>query len=169
MTDPFNSTDSYVYTYDLTGRKSWVIFPAGSNGVHSSEHFTYDAAGRLDTFKNRSGNTQTFSYDALNRMTQSSWNDNGTTPTVTLGYDAASRLTAINNANANISRTYFDDNLLRQETETITGGSSKTVAYTYDADGNRAQHHLPRLCNVRLHVQPAEPAKDCGLLGDIHL
>ena len=143
MTDPFNSTDSYVYTYDLTGRKSWVIFPAGSNGVHSSEHFTYDAAGRLDTFKNRSGNTQTFSYDALNRMTQSSWNDNGTTPTVTLGYDAASRLTAINNANANISRTYFDDNLLRQETETITGGSSKTVAYTYDADGNRANITYP--------------------------
>ena len=143
MTDPHNSTDNYVYTYDLTGRKSWVTFPANSNGNHSTEHFTYDAAGRLETFKNRSGNTQTFSYDALNRITQSSWDDSGLTPTVTFSYDAASRLTAINNANANISRAYFDDNLLRQETESITGGRSKTVAYTYNADGNRANVTYP--------------------------
>ena len=143
MTDPNNSTDDYIYTYDLTGRKSCVTFPADSNGNHSTEHFTYDTTGRLDTFKNRSGKTQTFSYDALNRITQSSWDDNGITPTVTFSYDAASRVTAINNTNANISRAYFDDNLLRQETESITGGSSKTVAYTYNADGNRANLTYP--------------------------
>ena len=80
-----------------------MTYPADSNGNHSTEHFTYDAAGRLDTFKNRSGKTQTFTYDALNRLTQSSWDDNGITPTVTFSYDAASRLTAINNVNANIT------------------------------------------------------------------
>ena len=125
------------------GRKLNVTYPADAIGNHFVERFTYDAAGRLDTFKNRSSKTQTLSYDALNRITQSSWDDNGTTPTVTFSYDAASRVTAINNVNANISRAYFDDNLLQQETETITGGSSKTVAYTYDADGNRANVTYP--------------------------
>ena len=143
MTDPRNSTDSYIYVYDLMGRKLNATYPADSNGNHFVERFTYDAAGRLDTFKNRLGNTETFSYDALNRTTQLSWDDNGATPTVTFSYDPASRLTAINNANANISRAYFDDNLLRQETESITGGVSKTVAYTYDADGNRANVTYP--------------------------
>ena len=62
------------------GRKLSLTYPADSNGNHFVERFTYDAAGRLDTFKNREGKTQTFSYDALNRITQSSWDDNGITP-----------------------------------------------------------------------------------------
>jgi len=143
MTDPRNTTDSHTYVYDLMGRKLSVTYPANLNGNHFVERFTYDTAGRPETFKNRAGKTQTFSYDALNRMAQSSWDDGGTTPTVTFGYDAASRLTSVNNANANISRAYFDDDLLRQETESITGGRSKTVAYTYDADGKRANVTYP--------------------------
>jgi RHS repeat-associated protein len=143
MTDPHNSTDSYTYVYDSMGRKQSVTYPADVIGNHFVERFTYDTAGRIETFKNRVGKTQTFSYDALNRMTQFFWDDGGFTPTVTFGYDAASRLTSINNANANISRAYFDDNLLRQETESITGGSSKAVAYTYNADGKRANVTYP--------------------------
>src|SRR5262249_53053965 len=83
-------------------------------------------------------------YDALNRMTDFSWND-GSTPSLHFGYDAASRLTAINNANANISRAYYNDNLLQSETEQIllSGGSSKTVSYTYDVDGNRSGTTYP--------------------------
>ena len=86
---------------------------------------------------------QTFSFDALNRMTGFSWNDGGTTPGVTFGYDAASRLTSIDNSNATISRTYFNDNLLKSETETATGGVSRAVSYTYDSDGNRASLGVP--------------------------
>ena len=86
---------------------------------------------------------QTFSFDALNRMTGFSWNDGGTTPGVTFGYDAASRLTSIDNSNATISRTYFNDNLLKSETETATGGVARAVSYTYDSDGNRASLGVP--------------------------
>ena len=49
-----------------------LTYPADSNGNHFVEHFTYDAAGRLETFKNRKGNVQTFHYDALDRLTYSS-------------------------------------------------------------------------------------------------
>jgi RHS repeat-associated protein len=76
-------------------------------------------------------------------MTGFSWNDGGTTPSVSFGYDVASRLTSINNANANITRAYFNDNLLQSETESIIGASSKTVTYSYDADGNRASTVYP--------------------------
>src|SRR6266496_3587723 len=127
-----NSSENYGYLYDSTGRKTWATYP----GTTATEQFTYDTAGRLATFKNRNGNVQTFTYDALHRMTGFSWND-GLTPSVTFGYDIGSRLITINNANATISRTYFNDNLLRAETETITG-VPRTVNYGYDGDGNRA-------------------------------
>ncbi len=130
--------DSYGYSYDLMGRKSGMTYPAATcGGTGTNEAWHYDTAGRNNTFTNRQSKVQTLTYDALNRLTQSSWNDSGLTPTVTYGYDVASRLTAINNANAAISRVYFNDNLLKSETQTVTGSVAKAVGYTYDADGNR--------------------------------
>jgi RHS repeat-associated protein len=142
MTDPHNSTDSYTYTYDLMGRKTWVTYPADLTGNHWTERFTYDGAGRRETFKNRRGDVQILHYDALNRLTYFTWDD-GSTPRVDFEYDAASRLTEINNVNATITRAYFNDNLLRSETEAITGGRSKQVAYTYNSDGRRANLTYP--------------------------
>ena len=145
MQDPhlvgINSNDQYTYTYDNMGRKTSLTYPLDSDNAHRTEQWTYDSAGRLWKFTNRNGKVQTFTYDALNRMTRSDWSDS--TPDVTFGYDTASRLIEIDNANATIFRGYFYDNLLHTETESITGGRSKTVTYTYDADGNRATTTYP--------------------------
>ena len=156
ITDPRNSTDSYSYIYDLMGRKQSITYPLDSSNpaVHRVENFTYDDAGRLWTFKNRNGNTQTFTYDALNRINWLSWDDNGVTPTVHLIYDADSRLTEIDNANAAIARRYYNDNLLYDEIETITGVVPRQVSYTYDADGNRATTRVPRV-HIQLHIHRA--------------
>src|SRR5262249_4361277 len=120
MKDPrlvtLNNGEQYEYLYDAMGRRTWVNYPHDC-GVQTTEHFTYDDVGRVDTFKNRKGNTQTFTYDALNRITGFSWNDTPRTPSVSFTYDAASRLTEIDNANANISRSYYNDNLLHIETQ----------------------------------------------------
>jgi len=145
MQDPrlSSGTEAYTYTYDLMGRKQTITYPRPQpSATPTSEQFNYDTAGRLYQFINRNGKTQTFSYDALNRMTGFSWND-GLTPSVSFGYDAASRLASLINANANISRIYYNDNLLRSETESITGGRAKTTTYAYDADGNRATTQYP--------------------------
>jgi YD repeat-containing protein len=120
-----------------------VQYPRDSFNQQRTEQWGYDTVGRLQTFVNRNSNTQTFTYDALNRMTGFSWDDGGLTPSVSFGYDVASRLTSVNNANANVTRAYFNDNLLRSETESIIGASSKTVTYSYDADGNRATTVYP--------------------------
>jgi RHS repeat-associated protein len=148
MKDPHlvGTSEKYEYLYDSMGRKTWVIYPHDSSNppVQTVEYFGYDDAGRLQTYFNRNGKTQTFHYDALNRVKWFEWTD-GAAPRVDFGYDAASRLTSINNANANIIRQYYNDNLLYKETEQIllTGGRSKTVTYTYDADGNRGSTQYP--------------------------
>jgi RHS repeat-associated protein len=135
---------AYTYLYDPMGRKSVVGYPPDSDGLRTFEAYIYDSSGRLYTYMNRNGKTQTFTYDALNRLSYFTWNDtNPNTPRVDFGYDAASRLTGITNANATISRGYFNDNRLRTETETATGGAARTVNYTYDADGNRATLQIP--------------------------
>jgi RHS repeat-associated protein len=137
------STDTYTYAYDTTGRKTNLTYPPESvGGAQRVEHFSYDTAGRLSTFTNRTSKVQTFTYDALNRMTGFSWND-GVTPSVTFGYDVAARLKTITNANATISRSYFNDNLLKSETSTYADNVVRTVAYTYDADANRATVQYP--------------------------
>jgi RHS repeat-associated protein len=146
MQDPHLAGTNYnKWEYDTMGRKKKLTYPPETkpnNGTQRTEQWTYDAAGRLQTFVNRNGDTQTLTYDALNRLSYSTWND-GLTPRVDFGYDAASRLTSVTNANATISRGYFNDNLLRTETETATGGTARTLNYTYDADGNRATLQIP--------------------------
>jgi RHS repeat-associated protein len=130
----------YTYAWDSMGRKLGVLYPPDtcSPPAQTFEAFTYDDAGRLETFQNRAGKVQTFHYDARNRVKWFDWSD-GAAPRVDFNYDAASRLTDINNPNATVHRDYYNDNLLYKETEQIllAGGTSKTVTYAYDADGNR--------------------------------
>ena len=55
-----NSTEQYEYLYDSMARKTWVIYPKDSANLNRSERFTYDAAGRPETFKNRAGHNADF-------------------------------------------------------------------------------------------------------------
>lgn len=161
-----NCTDVYGYTYDLMGRKIGMTYPAANcGGAGTSQAWHYDTAGRDDTFTNRWGYTQTLTYDALNRLTQSSWNGNNWSvpPAVAYGYDVASRLLTINNANANITRTYYNDNLLSAETQAVTGGVSKQVTCTYDADANRASIQYPGRYTFLYDYTNRNELKDFGV------
>ena len=150
MKDPrlvqLNNGEVYTYEYDLMGRKKKITYPKDSMNVNRTERWAYDTLGRLETFTNRANKVQTFGYDQLNRMTGSTWNDGGVTPSVSFGYDEASRLVEIDNANASISRTYYNDNLLHMETQSLSavgGLDNRHVTYTYDEDGNRASLAIP--------------------------
>jgi hypothetical protein len=66
------------------------------------ERFTYDAAGRLDTFKNRRGNVQTSPLRCAQPLTYA-WDDN-LTPRVDFELRRRVAPTEIDNANATISR-----------------------------------------------------------------
>jgi len=150
MQDPrlvrLNNGQTYAYAYDLTGRKTSVTYPKDGTNINRTEQWNYDTLGRLQIFSNRAGNVQTFSYDALSRITGFSWNDTPRTPGVDFSYDAASRITEIDNANANISRFYYNDNLLHMETQSLSGAGgvdNRHVTYTYNEDGNPASLAIP--------------------------
>jgi YD repeat-containing protein len=136
MTDPNNNV--YTYGYDNLNRKISLTYPGGTK-----ETWTYDNSGTglLKQFQNRAGNTENFTYDALNRITLSHWDD-GLTPEVSTNYDAASRVTSITNSNSTITRTYFNDNLLNTESNKYGDNITRTVTYTY-ADGRRASLTYP--------------------------
>ena len=62
MTDPgVGSTGRvYNYDYDTLNRLTKLTFPADGGGVVRADARTYDAAGNLKTFTNRSSQVQTF-------------------------------------------------------------------------------------------------------------
>jgi YD repeat-containing protein len=129
-----SSSEAYTYQYDSMGRKTSLTYPRPTpSATRTSESWHYDAAGRIDTFTNRNGNTQRTIYDNLNRPTNVAWDDSGLTPTVTFGYDVASRTTSIANANGTINRAYFNDNLLNIETTTYPDtGREEIIQSTLD-------------------------------------
>lgn len=133
-----NSIYSYSYSYDLMGRKVGLQYPPALTGTQTTEEWHYETRGLIDQLTNRAGRHQTLTYDNLNRLTDTSWDDGGITPPVHNGYDVASRLTSVTNINATILRVLFNDGLLNSETTTYADNTPRTVTYYYDADGNRA-------------------------------
>jgi RHS repeat-associated protein len=146
MQDPrlvaLNNGYNYNYVYDQMGRETSLTYPPDAGNVQRTESWHYDTAGRVDTFTNRAGNVETIALDALNRLTNTSWND-GITPAVTIGYDVANRPTSVANSNAVISRSYFNDNLLSTESSTYADSTPRAVTYSYDSDYNRGTIQYP--------------------------
>jgi RHS repeat-associated protein len=135
-----NTTQIYVYTYDGMNRKKRTTYP---NGLY--EESLYDPVGNIATYRNRSTNVQTFTYDNRNRATGFSWDDGATSSQSTF-YDLASRVTQVSNNISTINHVYFNDNLLNTQEEWTSQFSDnihRTLTYTYDPDGNRANVQYP--------------------------
>ena len=67
MQDPhLTGTNYYKWQYDTMGRKTKLTYPPDSLNVQRTEQWSYDTAGRVQTFINRDNKTQTFNHDALN-------------------------------------------------------------------------------------------------------
>jgi len=102
----------------------------------------YDAVGSLQNFVYPNGVTHAYSYDTLNRLTQTGSSKNGSAISnyaYTLGA-AGNRLTVAELSGRTVNYGY--DSLYRLTTETVTADPSNhnfTNAFTYDAVGNRRQ------------------------------
>jgi len=112
-----------IYTYDLNGNRTSMTDPTGLTT------YTYDALNRLTSITNNQNLTTTFSYDALGRRT-SMTHANGIVTSYT--YDAASQLlnlvhllgaTTIN------SFTYTYDKVGNRKSK---GDNNGTANYSYD-------------------------------------
>ena len=143
MNDPRAKT--YLWSYDLMGRKVGATYPIDSRGVITTESWHYNGDGNMDSYKNRADATQTLGYDNRHRLNGFTWND-GTQPITTMTLDAASNLLAIENSEARVDCSYDPMNRKLTETQTvhIPGVNlANTVTYTYDSDSNRQTIQYP--------------------------
>ncbi len=128
------------YEYDGFSRLVKTIFPspttAGNQNAGDYEQLTYDAYGRLTARRGRDGQSFSFSYDNLGRVTVI--DAPGSQPDITYTYDNFGRvLTA---AQSGHTLTYAYDALSRLTSETQ---GSRTVSYQYDAAGRRTRLTWP--------------------------
>ncbi len=121
-------------TYDSAGRLTSIVGKQGATTL-TSFAYTYAGAAGADTAlrqtaTDKDGNTTTYGYDALNRLTgaQTKASGGAVTTTYAYAYDGASNRTSQTVNGAATSYTYNAANEL-----TAAGGTT----YSYDADGNR--------------------------------
>ncbi|MBU2569647.1 MAG: hypothetical protein KJ725_06325 [Gammaproteobacteria bacterium] len=124
-------TNLTSYVYDTFDRLTRTTYDDGSY-----EELTLDAVGNTVQKRTRAGQLITYSYDALNRVSDK------TLPgpiTTTYAYDLSGRLLDITDANGTLHIDY--DSAGRQIQ--VTNPDLKTVQYAYDGTGNRTQLTYP--------------------------
>ena len=146
ITNPLNQTTTY--TYDGAGNLLTTVNPSGQTttdtydaaneitGISYSDgttpnvtNITYNADGQMTGMTDGTG-TSSWTYDSLNRLTQST---NGAGATVQYTYDLAGNLTGITYPNGKpVTRAYNAGN----ELTGVTDWLGHTTTFGYDPNGN---------------------------------
>ncbi|HEY1528924.1 MAG TPA: hypothetical protein VGH51_22095 [Candidatus Angelobacter sp.] len=135
-------SQTHIFQYDSLKRLT-----AAMNPESGSVSYKYDNAGNVLTRTDHRGIVTSYGYDALNRVTQTSYSDG--TPAVSYGYDAANvansrgRLTSVANANSVTNYTNFDalGNVLASNQ--VTAGRTYAFAYAYNLAGALSSETYP--------------------------
>jgi len=99
---------------------------------------TYDLGGRRLTVTNELSHTNTFTYDAMNRVLTAKDNLNGM---VTSTCDAAGNLETVTDALGKVTTYSYD---AANRPTSVVDAVSGTTIYAYDANGNRTSVANPR-------------------------
>ncbi len=111
--------------------------------------FTYDNNGNLLTSRDANDVVITSTYDALNRVTQRSYNDNPQTPTVTYTYDdqnvpfSKGRLTKVFSTVSETRYTEYDEMGRLEKSEQRTDGEVYPSEYKYNLAGMLVEQKYP--------------------------
>lgn len=136
------------FSYDGFDRLVQTTFPAqatGSNTTNGSdyEYLSYDPAGRALSRRLRDGNTITFGYDDLGRLSSRTPGGALTYPydyPVLYSYNLLSQVTQISRPGDGTTLSYSYDALGRQLS---AGQPFGTLTYQYDPAGNRTRTTWP--------------------------
>lgn len=128
------------YSYDVLNRLATVTDNAGNITSYS-----YDAAGNRASVLYPNGNSEVYSYDSLNRLTQKVTSDS--TGAVLQQFDytlhATGRRTQIDELTGRSTQYTYDD-LYRLTNESITDAinGDYSASYSYDDVGNRIEETI---------------------------
>ncbi len=116
------------------------MIPTAVLGTTAVTTFTYDLAGRLVTLTDPIGNTTTWSYDTVNRVTSESIVVDSATLTRSYAYDDNSNLTSIIDRLGRVTK-YDYDHLNRLKTKSWFADvedetPDREIEFTYDAASN---------------------------------
>jgi RHS repeat-associated protein len=125
----------YSYNYDALGRMLSMQYPADASGTQRTETYQYDIANHLYQYTNPASQVKTLTYDNRGRLTNTSWNTNGRT--VTISYDATRPTSISTSDGTTIAYGYDEANNKIYEDQTISGSPTRRVQTDRDADGNR--------------------------------
>jgi RHS repeat-associated protein len=135
--------------YDGHDRQNRWVFPsktvAGSVNESDYESYTYDAAGNRLTLRKRDGQTLTYGYDGLNRVTTKvvpSSASGAAGYTVSYGYDMQNLQLFASFGSVGIANEYDAFGRLRKSTSNM-GGASRTFTTDYDAALGRIDRKFP--------------------------
>jgi RHS repeat-associated protein len=129
-------TKPTAFQYNASDEKTTMTYPLLPGQQQAdTQSWVWDNAHNLASRTTVHGETQSFSYDTLNRKTDMRWSN--TVDSAHYTYYADSRLNIASNPNSSVTRHYDDAGHLDWEQQTVTGlGSTKTVNYpSYDNDG----------------------------------
>ncbi|MBI3675384.1 MAG: RHS repeat protein, partial [Proteobacteria bacterium] len=138
--DADGSTHITAFAYDGFDRLLTTTFPDAT-----TEQLSYDADGDVLTKLNRSGQTLTFTYDALDRLATKLMPASPSNITTTWTYDLAGRITNLSDTPGNQLAYSFDTAMRVTSVATTIPGLSgaKTISYQYDVAGNRTRLTWP--------------------------
>jgi RHS repeat-associated protein len=131
--------------YDGLGRQSYWIFPSkaavGVADANDYEAYLYDPNGNRVNLRKRDGQTISYVYDALNRV---SIKDSGPTTSVRYLWDLNGLQTDawFTWTGHGVANRYDGFGRLVSTTSTM-GGISRTVSHQYDRDGRRVELTFP--------------------------
>lgn len=133
-------------SYDGFDRLSDWYFPskttAGTVDTSDYEAYGYDNNGNRTSLKKRDGETITYQYDPLNRMSAKLVPD--ASQNVSYGYDLRGLMTSAVFSSSGAGITNIFDGFGRMTSTTSTmGGVSRTVSQGFDGDGDRISVTYP--------------------------
>jgi RHS repeat-associated protein len=126
---PGNGTNKTQYGYD-TDHQLKTLTPVTGSSL-GARAFTYDVWARPATATDGRGNTTTYSYDAVGRLTRTAFSDG--TPAVAYTYNGVGQV--LTRVDGSGTTTYGYDQMGRLTSRVNTAGGG-TITYAYDKASN---------------------------------
>ncbi len=151
LNNNLNMTSSYTY-YPGTGQVRKII--NGHNSGSQTFDYSYDAWGNIDSQVLNGTTTETFKYDSLQRLKESSIQNGVSTNTISYGYDNNVGLgNLLSKSDYSTDQKYEQSgNAGPNAITSVALNSGGTLSYAYDLNGNRIEDSLTGTANAGIQA-----------------